>query len=185
VDLPLITGVDRDSYLQDRPRWEKRLRQALELSQQYQARFPGPAYRLAEVRLSPMGLSLVDGPNGEEIHFGEPPSGAAAGALVSAPGGAPGGASGGGEGSAGGEAGGVAGSAPEATGFAEELDRLQLVRRALAQRALVAEVIRLDDRKRPGRVAVRASPSSSAQGWGAPSERSAASRPSPEKGRAR
>src|SRR2546423_1098690 len=71
VDLPLITGVDRDQYLQDRARWEARIRQALELAPLYQARFPGPAYRLSELRLSPLGLSLVDGPDGEEVHLGE------------------------------------------------------------------------------------------------------------------
>ncbi|HVE83452.1 MAG TPA: FtsQ-type POTRA domain-containing protein [Myxococcales bacterium] len=142
VDLPLLTGVDREQYLQDRARWERRLQQALELLQLYQARFPGPGYRLSEVRLSPLGLSVVDGPDGEEVHFGD-------------------------------------------LDFAEKLDRLQLVRRALAQRALVAEVIRLDDRRRPSRVAVRAAASSSAPGWGPPSERSAAPRPSPEKGKAR
>jgi len=60
----------------------------------------------SELRLSPLGLSLVDGPDGEEVHLGD-------------------------------------------DDFAEKLDRLQLVRRALAQRALVAEAIRLDDRKRP------------------------------------
>jgi len=143
LDLPVITGVDRDLYLQDRERWEQRIRQALELSQQYQARFPGPLYRLSELRLSPLGLSLVDGPDGEEVHLGDPDS-----------------------------------------DLAEKLDRLQLVRRALAQRALVAETIRLDDRRRPARVAVRASPSS-APSWGPPSERSGAPRPSPEKGKAR
>src|SRR5262245_51790488 len=67
LDLPLITGVDRDRYLQDRERWEARIRQALELAQLYQARFPGPLYRLSELRLSPLGLSLVDGPDGEEV----------------------------------------------------------------------------------------------------------------------
>ncbi|HEY8207362.1 MAG TPA: FtsQ-type POTRA domain-containing protein [Myxococcaceae bacterium] len=141
VDLPLISGVDRDRYLQDRARWEARIRQALELSQLYQARFPGPAYRLSELRISPLGLSVVDGPDGEEVHLGF-------------------------------------------DDFAEKLDRLQLVRRALAQRALVAEAIRLDDRRRPGRVAVRAS-SSSATSWGTATERSGAPRPSPETGRAR
>lgn len=141
VDLPLLTGVEKDQYLQDRPRWERRLQQALELAQLYQARFPGPLYRLAEVRLSPLGLTVVDGPDGEEVHLGD-------------------------------------------SEFAEKLDRLQLVRRALAQRALVAEVIRLDDRKRPFRVAVRASPSS-AQSWGLATERGQASRPSPERGKAR
>lgn len=141
VDLPLITGVDRDQYLQDRERWEKRVRQALDLSQLYQARFPGPLYRLSELRLSPLGLSVVDGPDGEEVHLGD-------------------------------------------SDFAEKLDRLQLVRRALAQRALVAEAIRLDDRRRPVRVAVRASQSSAAS-WGTSSERSVAPRPSPEKAKAR
>jgi len=141
VDLPLISGVDRDQYLQDRALWEARIRQALELMALYQARFPGPAYRLSEVHLSPLGTSVVDGPDGEEVHLGE-------------------------------------------LDFAEKLDRLQLVRRALSQRSLVAEVIRLDDRKRPARVAVRAS-IPSATSWGTATERSGAPRPAPEKGRAR
>ena len=141
VDLPLVTGVDRDRYLEDRPRWERRIQQALEVLQLYQARFPGPLYRLAEVRLSPLGLSLVTGPDGAEVHLG-------------------------------------------GADFAEKLERLQLVRRALANRALWAEAVHLDDRRRPSRVAVRARPSS-APNWGPDSERSEAPRPSPERGKAR
>lgn len=141
VDLPLLSGVDRDQYLQDRARWEARIRQALELMALYQARFPGPAYRLSEVHLSPLGVSVIDGPDGEEVHLGD-------------------------------------------SEFAEKLDRLQLVRRALAQRSLVAEVIRLDDRKRPARVAVRAS-TPSATSWGTATERSGAPRPTPDQGKAR
>src|SRR6185295_10659001 len=128
-------------YLQDRARWEARIRQALELMALYQARFPGPAYRLSEVHLSPFGASVIDGPDGEEVHLGD-------------------------------------------LDFAEKLERLAVVRRALAQRSLVAEVIRLDDRKRPARVAVRAS-TPSATSWGTATERSGAPRPTPEKGKAR
>jgi cell division protein FtsQ len=133
LDLPLITGVDREGYLQDRPRWEQRIRTALQVAALYQQRFPGPALRLSELHLSPLGLGLVVGPNGEQVQLGD-------------------------------------------SDFAEKLDRLQLVRRALASRSLVAEVIRLDDRKRPSRVAVRSTPNS-AEGWAALTERSAAPRP--------
>jgi cell division protein FtsQ len=129
LDLPLVSGVDRDAYLSDRPAWEGRIPQALEVAAQYQSRFPGPSVRLSEVRLSAQGLSLFAGPHAEEIHLGEGP-------------------------------------------VADQLDRLKTVRRALQDRALVAEVIRLDNRVRPGWVAVKALSISAP-----PSERSGGARP--------
>lgn len=129
LDLPLLSGVDRDQYLADRPGWERRIRQALETAAEYQARFPGPAVRLSEVRLTAQGLSLFAGPHAEEIRLGDGPA-------------------------------------------AEPLERLKVIRRGLQDRALVAEVIRLDDRVRPGRAAVKALSISAPR-----SERSGAARP--------
>ena len=113
LDLPLVTGVERDAYVKDPVEVRERLRAALEVARSYAALKPGRHERLCEVRLDGASVALVT-VAGQEVRLGE--------------------------------------------GAAEtKLSRLARVRRELSARGLAAEVIHLDNRARPGWVAVKLS----------------------------
>jgi cell division protein FtsQ len=113
LDLPLVTGVEREAYVKDPAVVRQRLRAALAVARSYAELKPGRHERLSEVRLEGAALSLVT-LAGQQVRLGE--------------------------------------------GDAEaKLSRLARVRRELSQRGLAADIIHLDNRARPGWVAVRLS----------------------------
>lgn len=115
LDLPLITGLDRDGYERDEAEATARVRAALDAAEAYVGSPEGKRARLSEVRLEPGGgVTLVVGRDGLEIRLGE------------------------------GE-------------VAPKLARLARVRAELEARSLRAETIHLDNRARPGWVAIKIS----------------------------
>jgi cell division protein FtsQ len=112
VDLPLITGVDREAFLSRRDETRARLRAALEMATAYETSPVSHAAPLSEVRLGADGVTLVTGPMAQEVRMGD-------------------------------------------GGTKEKLARLSKVRTELARRGVRAEVIHLDNRSRPGWVAVK------------------------------
>jgi cell division protein FtsQ len=123
VDLPLVTGVERERYLADEAGTRERLRRALEVVEAYAATQPGKRERLSEVRVAPEGAVLVMA-DGMEVRLGEGETDA-------------------------------------------KLRKLARVREELRARGLSAQVIHLDNRARPGWVAVKLS-SSVSERSGAP-----------------
>ncbi len=117
LDLPLITGITREAYVEQRESVEARFREALAVAKAYGALETSPRDRLSEVRLEPTELVLVTG-RGQQVRLGE--------GEVDA-----------------------------------KLARLQQVRGELTRRGLDAEIIHLDNRVRPGWVAVKLSNSGS------------------------
>lgn len=113
LDLPLVTGVDREAYIADEGKTRERYRQALAVAEAYAATGPGKRERLSEVRMSPEGMVLVTA-DGTEVRLGEGETDA-------------------------------------------KLQRLSRVREELKSRGLAAEVIHLENRARPGWVAVKIS----------------------------
>jgi cell division protein FtsQ len=113
LDLPLVTGVDRESYLGDEAGMRERYRRALAVVEAYEATGPGKRERLSEVRVSPEGTVLVLA-DGMEVRLGEGETDA-------------------------------------------KLRKLARVREELRARGLSAEIIHLDNRARPGWVAVKLS----------------------------
>jgi len=117
LDLPLVTGVDREGYVADPAAARERFRTALAVARAYAEQSPGKAERLSEVRLVARDVTLVAA-SGQEVRLGE--------------------------------------------GDSEvKLQRLARVRRELGARGLAAEIIHLDNRARPGWVAVKLSNSAS------------------------
>lgn len=116
LDLPLVTGLDREAYMADEDRARARFRQALDVARAYGVALPSRRERLSEVRLSPADdtLTLVSS-TGQEIQLGT------------------------------------------GEGLEQKLQRLARVRGELAERGLSAEVIHLDNRAKPGWVAVKLS----------------------------
>jgi cell division protein FtsQ len=114
VDLPLISGFDRDAYVAQQETTEARLREALAVVAAYAESPAARGAPLSELRLGDGGMVLVVGKAGQEVFLGE---------------------------------GDVAG----------KLARLTQVKAALAQRQLSADVIHLENRARPGWVAVKLS----------------------------
>ena len=113
LDLPLVTGLDREGYVTDPAAARERLRAALGMASAYARLSPDKAERLSEVRMEAQGLSLVTA-SGQEVRMGQ--------------------------------------------GDSEvKLQRLARVRRELGARGLAAEIIHLDNRARPGWVAVKLS----------------------------
>lgn len=111
VDLPLVTGLDRDALTERREDALASLHRALNLIEAYAAQPGVEAQPLSEVNLHPEGITAVTA-TGQEIEFGE-------GDVL------------------------------------PKLERLARVRKELHARAMVAEVIRLDNRTRPSWVAVQ------------------------------
>ncbi|HVG62874.1 MAG TPA: FtsQ-type POTRA domain-containing protein [Hyalangium sp.] len=113
LDLPLVTGVERDAYVKDPAAVRERMKSAIEVAHAYGALKPGRHERLSEVRVEGTSLALVT-VAGQEVLMGE--------------------------------------------GHTEaKLARLTRVRRELSARGLSAEVIHLENRARPGWVAVKLS----------------------------
>ncbi len=113
LDLPLVTGLDREGYVTDPAVARERLLKALEVASAYARLSPDKAERLSEVRMEAQSLALVTA-SGQEVRLGE--------------------------------------------GDSEvKLQRLARVRRELGARGLAAEIIHLDNRARPGWVAVKLS----------------------------
>lgn len=115
LDLPLLTGVSRDEYVESPEQAAESFQRALAALDAY-ARAE-KAEPISEVHIAPRSLTLIT-TSGAELRFGEDAS-------------------------------------------AEKLARLSRVRAELARRGLTAEVIHLDNRVRPGWVAVKLSTSSS------------------------
>jgi cell division protein FtsQ len=113
ADLPLITGLAREQFVEAPEQSRLRLCQMLAVAAAYARSDPPPASPLAEIRMGRSGVVLVTA-QGQEIWMGE---------------GDPGGA----------------------------LSRLKKVRVELESRGLVAQVIHLENRTRPGWVAVKLS----------------------------
>ena len=118
LDLPLVTGLDREAYVADEAGARERFREALDVARAYAAALPARRERLSELRLASTGraITLVSA-TGQEVRLGT------------------------GEGEV----------------LEQKLQRLARVRSELAERGLTAEVIHLDNRARPGRVAVKLS----------------------------
>jgi cell division protein FtsQ len=119
LDLPLVTGVEREAYVADPDAVRSRFREALDVTRAYARLSPGRSERLSEVRLVDSGLALVTA-TGQEVRLG-------------------------------------------AGDTDVKLQRLARVRRELSTRGLAAEIIRLDNRARPGWVAVRLSSGSDSE----------------------
>ena len=111
LDLPLVTGIDREAYLRDPKAASAQFARALEVLRDY-PKLAGGA-RLSEIHFDDDDLTLVTDA-GQQIRLGD-------GDLASG------------------------------------LSRLAVVRRALGRKGLVASVIHLEDRVRPGWVAVKLS----------------------------
>ena len=124
VDLPMVTGLEREDFVQHREETVDRLAAAVEVVRAYSRSRVAEGHALSEVHLEAEGVTLVT-EAGEEIRLGEGP-------------------------------------------LPEQLDRLATVRAALGDRALVAQVIRLDDRARPARVTVQLKPQLPERGARAP-----------------
>lgn len=108
LDLPLVTGVEREEYIARPQEAVERFSKALALVRAFEAN--ERKERVSEVRVSDGGVALVMG-SGEEIRLG------------------------------GGD-------------HSQKLEQLARVRAELARRGLTASVIHLDNRSRPGWVAV-------------------------------
>lgn len=70
VDLPLVTGLDRDAFAARRDEALTSLRDVLVLIEAYSGLSGAAAQPLSEVRLHPEGVSVVT-TDGQEIEFGE------------------------------------------------------------------------------------------------------------------
>lgn len=114
LDLPLVSGIDRDGYMARPDEAAARIREALDVAEAYAQSPVSRGALLSEVRLAEDGVTLVVGRSGQELRMGE-------------------------------------------GGVEDKLARLARVRAALEARALVADVIHLDNRARPGWVAVKTS----------------------------
>jgi cell division protein FtsQ len=112
LNLPLVTGVDRDAYVVDPAREAARVAEGLDVADAYLSARSAKRWPLSEVRLDSMGVTLVTGDGGQELRLGRGDT-------------------------------------------KEKLARLSQVREELDSRSLQADVIHLDNRARPGWVAVR------------------------------
>jgi cell division protein FtsQ len=115
LDLPLVTGLDRDSYERDAAGTTARVCAALDVAEAYGRSPEGKRARLSEVRLEAGGgVALVVGRDGVEVRLGE-------------------------------------------GDVEQKLARLAKVRAELEARSMRAETIHLDNRARPGWVAIKVS----------------------------
>lgn len=110
VDLPLVTGINREKYVEKPEDAAARFRKALELAALFRT-VKGKGETLSEVRIEGTDFTVVT-QGGTEIRLGD-------------------------------------------EGWEEKLARLQKVRTELDRRGVSAEVIHLDNRARPGWVAVK------------------------------
>jgi cell division protein FtsQ len=121
LDLPLVTGVEREEYVKEPAAVRERMKSAIEVAHAYGALKPGRHERLSEVRVDGTSFALVT-VAGQEVLLGEGNTEA-------------------------------------------KLARLTRVRRELSAKGLAADVIHLENRARPGWVAVKlSSPASERSG---------------------
>jgi cell division protein FtsQ len=113
LDLPLVTGVERDAYVKEPAAVRERMKKAVAVTHAYAALKPGRHERLSEVRVDGTSLALVT-VTGQQVLLGEGNTEA-------------------------------------------KLARLARVRRELSAKGLAADVIHLENRARPGWVAVKIS----------------------------
>jgi cell division protein FtsQ len=113
VDLPLVTGLDREAFEGKNARGKERVQLALLAIAAWQRSAGGKPEALSEARLGAEGVTLVAA-SGLEVRVGD-------------------------------------------EDFDSRLSRLARVRAELQQRSLTAQVVRLDNRARPGWVAVQLS----------------------------
>ena len=123
MDLPLVSGFDRDAYVERQKATEARLREAIAVVSAYAESPAARGAPLSELRLTDGGMVLVVGKAGQEVFLGE------------------------------GE-------------VADKLARLAQVKAALVARQLSADVIHLENRARPGWVAVKLSAPASERSGG-------------------
>ena len=81
LDLPLVTGLDREGYLADEAQTRERFREALEVARAYAATEPGKRERLSEVRLTAERADAGDWRTGQEVRLGEGETGRQAAAA--------------------------------------------------------------------------------------------------------
>lgn len=113
VDLPIITGVDREEFEGKNARGNERVKLGLLALEAWGRSAGGKPEALSEARLGAEGVTLVTA-SGLEVRIGD-------------------------------------------EDFDSRLSRLARVRAELQQRSLIAQVVRLDNRARPGWVAVQLS----------------------------
>jgi cell division protein FtsQ len=111
TNLPLITGMEREQFVESPERSRLRLREMLSLAETYAQSDAARLSPLGEIRIGRSGVALVTA-QGEEIRIGEGDS-------------------------------------------TESFLRLKKVHEELERRGLVAQVIHLENRSRPGWVAVK------------------------------
>jgi cell division protein FtsQ len=70
LDLPLVTGVEREDYVAHHDETVQRLTAALIVAQSYSSSPTGKPARLSEVHLDDEGVTLVTG-DGQEVRLGE------------------------------------------------------------------------------------------------------------------
>ena len=70
LDLPLVTGIERDDYVARHQETVLRLTQALQVAAAYSASGTGRSSRLSEVHLDDEGVTLITG-DGQQVRLGE------------------------------------------------------------------------------------------------------------------
>lgn len=70
IDLPLITGLDRERYLSHPDESRERLQHALSVADQYEQAVAGKEQAISEVRVSDEGVAIVTA-TGQEVRLGE------------------------------------------------------------------------------------------------------------------
>lgn len=113
LDVPLVTGISREEYVEDGPAATEAFKKALATAAAYDEAQKDPKERVSEIRIGDDGLTVI-ALSGTEVRLGEDAS-------------------------------------------SEKLARLSRVRSELRRRGLVADVIHLDNRVRPGWVTVKLS----------------------------
>src|SRR5262249_24228183 len=113
TDLPLVTGLQREEFVDNPEQSRLRLRQMLELARAYARSERASQAPLGEIRIGKVAVALITA-QGQEVRIGDADP-------------------------------------------AEALRRLRKVRAELDERGLTAQVIHLENRARPGWVAVKLS----------------------------
>ena len=71
LDLPLVSGIDRDAYMRDPEPVKAQLRSALDVMRAYAASEAGKASALSEARIEGEEVTLVLSGTGQEIRLGD------------------------------------------------------------------------------------------------------------------
>lgn len=70
LDLPLVTGVERDDYVARHDETVQRLTHALGVADRYSSSAAGKSSRLSEVHLDDQGVTLITG-DGQQVRLGQ------------------------------------------------------------------------------------------------------------------